>query len=102
MAHIAQDFDSLATFPGAEPPPPRPQRRDVAPEFDGWISVAERLPDLVAAPWRFSVLVLVRVEGQMRAPFIAIDMYCDRSWGWSVHGKRVTHWQPLPSAELDP
>lgn len=100
MAHVAQDFDALAALPRAEPPPPRPPPRVVAPEFDGWIPVADRLPPKADPPARFSVRVLVRVDAPGSGPTVAIDVYCDRRWGWSVHGRRVSHWRSLPSADV--
>lgn len=65
-----------------------------------WIAVGDRLPDLAPRAYVESFRVLVRVISSAGEPMTMIDVWSGCEQGWYVHRDRVTHWQPLPSAEL--
>jgi hypothetical protein len=59
-----------------------------------WIRTTDKLPPVVTRG-HLSEYMLVTVAEQCR--FVDIDRYDHRAHEWEAHGKRATHWQPLPS-----
>jgi hypothetical protein len=65
----------------------------VASAFD-WIRTTDKLPP-ACMRGHLSEYMLVTVADQFR--YVDIDRYDHRSHEWEAHGKRPTHWLPLPS-----
>lgn len=65
-------------------------------EANGWISVKERLPEVVALPYRWYPVVILGEE----VPAI----WDGRGWIGFVNGMEVqpTHWMPLPTPPQPP
>ena len=64
-----------------------------------WISVKDRLPELIPckAGTAYSEAVLVWTSGRkaMVAIWDGIDFLCAMSF-WEAWGEEITHWMPLP------
>ena len=64
-----------------------------------WISVTDRLPELIPckAGTAYSEAVLVWTSGRkaMVAIWDGIDFLCAMSF-WEAWGEEITHWMPLP------
>ena len=69
-------------------------------EQSGWISVNERLPDLIPcnAGTAYSDAVIVWTDGKkaMIAVWDGIDFLCPTDY-WEAWGENITHWMPLPT-----
>lgn len=65
----------------------------------GWISVKERLPDLIPcnAGTAYSDAVIVWTDGKkaMIAVWDGVDFLCAADY-WEAWGESITHWMPLP------
>lgn len=65
----------------------------------GWISVADRLPE------RGEYLVMLHDGSIINDELIRPKHHKaagERAWRWSQHQSRVTHWMPLPTAPTTP
>ena len=66
---------------------------------DQWISVEERLPELIpcSAGTGYSEAVVVLTSGKkaMIAIWDGVDFICAASY-WDAEGEQITHWLPLP------
>lgn len=64
-----------------------------------WISVEERLPELIPcnAGTAYSEAVIVWTNGRkaMVAVWDGIDFLCAADY-WEAWGEKITHWMPLP------
>ena len=64
-----------------------------------WISVEERLPELIPcnAGTAYSEAVIVWTSGKkaMIAVYDGIDFVCPMDF-WEAWGEEITHWMPLP------
>lgn len=74
-------------------------RRCVDGETMEWISVEERLPDLIPcnAGTAYSEAVIIWTSGRkaMIGVWDGEDFLCAADY-WDAEGERVTHWMPLP------
>lgn len=74
--------------------PKRPNERVLE-----WISVKDRLPELIPSKGTraYSETVLVWTSGRkmMCAVWDGIDFLCAMSF-WEAWGEEITHWMPLP------
>jgi len=65
-----------------------------------WISVKERLPDLIPcnAGTAYSEAVIVWTSGKkaMIAVYDGISFVCPMDF-WDAWGEEITHWMPLPT-----
>lgn len=75
---------------------------DTLPAVDAgpkWISVKDRLPELIPcnAGTAYSEAVIVWTTGRkaMVAVWDGIDFLCAADY-WEAWGERITHWMPLP------
>lgn len=68
-------------------------------EFGTWISVEERMPELVptGGGWAYSEAVILWTSGRkaLIGVWDGIDFMCDARY-WAAEGDRITHWMPLP------
>lgn len=64
-----------------------------------WISVEERLPELIpcSAGTAYSEAVVVLTSGKkaMIAIWDGVDFICAANY-WDAEGEQITHWMPLP------
>lgn len=70
-----------------------------------WISVKDRLPDLILcrAGSAYSDAVIVWTSGRkaMIAIYDGIDFLCAADY-WDAFGEEITHWMPLPEPPNEP
>ena len=69
----------------------------------GWISVADKLPELIPcnAGTAYSEAVIVWTDNRkaMVAVWDGIDFLCAARY-WEAEGEKITHWMPMPQPPM--